>query len=61
MDTSSIEPFSQNSQKNTFLTELLIPFSDQFLPELLISPISNYSCNDEDNDKTSEKHSQVVQ
>ncbi len=57
MDTSSIEPFSQNSQENTFLSELLIPFSDQFLSELLISPISNYSCNDEDHDR----NSQVVQ
>ncbi len=61
MNTSSIEPFWQNNQQNTFLTEPIISSSNQYLPNLLISPISNCSYHDEKTEKTPKKQSQVVQ
>jgi len=61
MDTSSVQSFWQNNQHNTFSAEHIMPFSNQFLPELLISPISNYSGHDENTDKTSDKYFQVLQ
>jgi hypothetical protein len=51
MDTSSIETFLQNNSSSTFSSESLMTHSNQFLPDLLISSITDYSYNDQNLEK----------
>ncbi len=61
MDTSSIESFWKNNKQKRFSSESLITLSNEFLSERLISPISNYSYHDQNNDRSDENQSQPVQ